>query len=64
LKDYNIYRAEESGGPYTKIDTVIDSEYINTGLTNGTTYYYVVTAVDENDNESDYSPEVNATPTS
>jgi len=64
LKEYNVYRAEVSGGPYTEIASVTDSEYTNTGLTNGTTYYYVVTAVDESDNESGNSAEVSATPAS
>jgi hypothetical protein len=64
LKEYNIYRAEVDGGPYTKIATVTNSEYVDTGLTNGTDYYYVVTAADESDNESGYSEQVIVTPTS
>ena len=38
------------------------SAYTDTGLTNGTTYYYVVTAVDLGSNESDYSNETSVTP--
>ena len=38
------------------------SDYTDTGLTNGTTYYYVVTAEDNAAQESGYSSEVNATP--
>ena len=67
LAGYNVYRSEDIGGPYTeteKIATVTASEYTDTGLTNDTTYYYVVTALDDLDNESVYSAEVSATPSS
>ncbi|MHC4413016.1 MAG: CBM96 family carbohydrate-binding protein, partial [Planctomycetota bacterium] len=63
LASYSVYRDTTSGGPYTKIASGIPtSDYNDTGLTNGTTYYYVVTAVDINDNESGNSIEVSATP--
>ncbi|MHC4359465.1 MAG: CBM96 family carbohydrate-binding protein [Planctomycetota bacterium] len=65
LAGYNVYRDTTSGGPYSKIASGIAvSAYNNTGLTNGTTYYYVVTAVDVNDNESADSSEALATPLS
>ena len=42
---YTLKRATESGGPYTTIATNLnDTSYVDTGLENGTTYYYVVTA--------------------
>jgi len=63
LAGYNIYRSLTSGSGYTYIDNSLTSAYTDTGLTGGTTYYYVVTAVDNESNESDYSNEVNATPT-
>src|SRR3989338_2030534 len=62
---YNIYWLATSGVTKTtgtKI-TGASSPYTHTGLTNGTTYYYVVTAVDNN-GESSESSEVNAMPAS
>ncbi len=61
---YNVYRSTTPGGPYTPINSslVTTSQYLDTGLTNGVTYYYVVTAVDNATNESGYSSEVSATP--
>ncbi|MHC4194870.1 MAG: CBM96 family carbohydrate-binding protein, partial [Planctomycetota bacterium] len=60
---YNVYRDTSSGGPYTLIVTdLTTSAYTDTGLTNDTTYYYVVSAVDTSDNESADSSEASATP--
>ena len=43
---YNVKRATTPGGPYSTIAGGVTSPtYIDTGLTNGTTYYYVVSAV-------------------
>ena len=42
---YNVKRSTTSGGPYTTIASPATPGYTNTGLTNGTTYFYVVTAV-------------------
>ncbi|KFE66749.1 hypothetical protein DB31_8963 [Hyalangium minutum] len=39
---YNIYRATTPGGPYTKVGTAVTSPFTDTGLSGGTTYYYVV----------------------
>lgn len=42
--EYNVYRGTASGGPYTNIQSnLVATSFTNTGLTNGTTYYYVVT---------------------
>ena len=64
LAGYNIYRSTVSGGPYTKQNGTLlsSSDYIDNNVTNGTTYYYVVTAVDASTNESGYSSQVSATP--
>jgi parallel beta-helix repeat protein len=60
LVGYNIYRtsAENStswGNPINGEIPVNDNTYIDTGLDELTTYFYVVTAVDEVPNESGYT---------
>jgi hypothetical protein len=62
LAGYDVYRSTTGGTGYAKIATTIDSEYTDTDLTNGTTYYYMVTALDTSNNESGYSNEDNAMP--
>ena len=65
LAGYNVYQSTSQGGPYTKLNTslLVASAYTDTGLTNGTAYYYVVTAEDNDSNVSAISAEVSATPT-
>ncbi|WP_244864962.1 glycoside hydrolase family 48 protein [Xylanibacillus composti] len=59
---YNVKRATTSGGPYTNVATGLNgTSFTNTGLTNGVTYYYVVTAVNS-EGESAHSTEVSVTP--
>jgi hypothetical protein len=60
---YNVYRGTVSGGPYVKLNssTVPGTSYTDTTVTSGQTYFYVVTAVDPNNNESIYSNQVSAT---
>jgi hypothetical protein len=63
LAGYKVYRSTSSGGPYSEIASLgLTSDYIDTGLTGGITYYYVVTAVDGGANESGNSNEASATP--
>jgi len=64
LAGYNVYRSEYSGGGYDKINTLLlpDSNHIDNVVNNFMTYYYVVTAVDTNNNSSGYSNEASATP--
>jgi hypothetical protein len=59
---YNVKRSTTSGGPYTIIATgVTSTSYSNTGLANGTTYHYVVSAVNSF-GESPNSGQASATP--
>jgi fibronectin type 3 domain-containing protein len=56
ITNNKIYRATRSGGPYTLVTTVSPTtSYNDTGLNSGTTYYYVVTAVNSSSLESPYS---------
>ncbi len=56
---YNAYRSQVSGGPYDKINTDLIPlvSYLDKGVQSGSTYYYVVTAVDSDGKESGYSGE-------
>jgi fibronectin type 3 domain-containing protein len=58
---YNVKRSGTSGGPYTQIAASTSTSYTDTALTNGTTYYYVVSAVNST-GESANSAEVVAVP--
>lgn len=59
---YHVKRATTSGGPYTTVaSNIAATAYNNTGLTNGTTYYYVVSAVNAA-GESVNSAQVSVTP--
>jgi uncharacterized protein (DUF1800 family)/fibronectin type 3 domain-containing protein len=60
---YNVYRATTSGGQgNTPLATgITGTSFTNTGLTNGTTYFYQVTAV-AGGTQSPRSAEVSATP--
>jgi hypothetical protein len=64
LAGYHVYRSVTAGGPYDPLNValVADSAYTDVTAQNGTTYYYVVTAVDTRGNESADSNEASATP--
>jgi hypothetical protein len=57
VSGYNVYRSTVSGSSYTKINSslVTALNYTDSTVQNGTTYYYVTTAVDSSGNESAYS---------
>ena len=59
---YNVYRGTVSGGPYSRINSSLDAStsYTDNTVAAGTTYYYVVTAVDNSSNESGYSNQTTA----
>lgn len=71
ITQQRIYRGTASGGPYSLVTAITDnttSSYTNTGLTNGTTYYYVVRAFDGstesiNSNQGSALPQDNLAPT-
>ena len=58
---YNVKRSGTSGGPYAQIAAPISTSYTDTALTNGTTYYYVVSAINST-GESANSAQVVAVP--
>ena len=62
VSGYNIYRGTTSGGEARPVATVTGTSFTDTGLTNGTTYYYKVAAVNAA-GTSPQSGEAGATPT-
>jgi hypothetical protein len=60
---YNVFRGTVSGGPYTQLNPslVTTTQYQDSSVQSGQTYYYVVTAVDSSHVESTNSNEVSAT---
>jgi fibronectin type 3 domain-containing protein len=58
---YRVRRSTVSGGPYSSIASTGATSYLNVGLTNGTTYYYVVAGFNSS-GDGPYSPQVSATP--
>ena len=69
---YKIYRSLTAGGPYSYLASVDphgriygdNEDYVDDAVTNGTSYYYVITAVYTDEEESGYSPQVEALPNS
>jgi len=60
---YYVYRSTTSGSGYAKLNSTPDSAttYTDSTVQSGTTYYYVVTAVDSSGDESAYSNQSMAT---
>jgi hypothetical protein len=59
---YNVYRGTQTGGPYAKLTSAPapSTNYGDTAVTAGQTYFYVTTAVDSSGAESAHSNEVQA----
>ena len=59
---YDIYRSKTHGGPYQKINTALEAStnYTDSTVVAGTTYYYVTTAVDGAGRQSAHSNETKA----
>ena len=57
---YNVYRGTVSGGPYTLVNPsiVAGTQYVDSTVLAGQTYYYVATAVASGSVESTYSNQV------
>jgi fibronectin type 3 domain-containing protein len=61
IVSYSAYRATAAGGPYELISSAITGlTYTDTTVVPGTTYYYVVTAINDVTQESPYSVEAKA----
>jgi hypothetical protein len=59
---YNVYRGTVAGGPYTLVNSsiVAGTQYVDSAVASGQTYYYVATAVASGNVESTYSNQVTA----
>ncbi len=67
LEGYNLYRSTQSFNNISSLNPVnnnliTDTEFVDNDVNNGTTYYYRLTAVDDSDNESSTSQQVEVTP--
>jgi fibronectin type 3 domain-containing protein len=58
---YHVKRSQTNGGPYTLVASPATTTVTDTGLANGTTYYYVVSAADSAGDGAN-SSQVAATP--
>jgi len=58
---YVVYRSVDSSGPYRRISEAATSEFVDTGLAVGHTYYYVVASMGADQVESEYSSPISAT---
>lgn len=57
---YKVYRGQTHGGPYSQINNALiaSTNYTDSSVAAGAKYFYVVTAIDAQNNESAYSNEV------
>jgi hypothetical protein len=62
LAGYRVYSSTNGAGPFALQATAPIARYLNTLLTNGTIYYYYVTAFDVGNNESGPSNTASAQP--
>jgi Fibronectin type III domain len=59
---YNVYRAEKSEGPFAKLNSspIRETNYKDTGVQAGHTYFYKVAAVDAKGKESEPTTQIQA----
>ena len=64
FNSYSIKRSTTPGGPYSTIASTPagTASYVDTGLTNGTLYFYVLSAFVSSDEQTTNSNELSATP--
>lgn len=63
LLGYRVSRSTTSGGPYSIISGIVGtSDYTDNAVIAGTTYHYVVSAIDTSSNASNNSAQVSAVP--
>jgi len=57
---YNVYRGSQAGGPYSKINSVLNASttFIDSSVQSGQNYYYVTTSVDSTGAQSLNSNEI------
>jgi hypothetical protein len=57
ISGYNVYRSTVSGGLYSKLNSALipATQYVDSAVQGGQTYYYVVTSVNSSGQESAYS---------
>lgn len=62
VSGYRVYRGTLSGGPYTLLTSslVPSTSFTDSAVGSGSSYFYVVTAVDASDNESTFSNQASA----
>src|SRR5262249_53116236 len=58
---YRVMRSTTPNGPYTAVANPTETSYLDAGIVNGMTYYYVVRSMNDG-GKGPYSPEVKATP--
>jgi hypothetical protein len=58
VKGYNVWKSDQYAGQYQLIASTSSISLVHYGATNGTTYYYAVSAYDFDDNESALSKDV------
>lgn len=62
LQFYRLYRSVNSPNSFDTLTETTQTEYLDQFLSYDSTYYYAITAVDQNNNESDFSHTIDVQP--